>query len=683
MGGVLTRRIVIGVLLLLAAVSGANFLTSVFVGKQVDQETEQLIQSLRTVLDEKDTDLAEATKESLGNAENQLLARHDAEAAQAALPIEHERGFLDGKRAGISSSIVTLVKASMMSGDATSTVNIIDTLLEDDNIDAVKIWRPSGVEAFRDNVTIKAVNAYLGGKTFEERDAETPGTIGGERAGALQTALKSENGESTLAAELALDGESRPVMFAYHVLPNEPECQGCHGETDEPRGVLEIAVSRAELIRLEERAKAALAALDDTQKAQEEQARARAEELRLDREKESREAAEAIATAWESLSDTQNEGRIMLVALVIVVLLAAGVAMTVILKRMLSDPLSAMTATMRDLAAGNLDAAVPEREPTDEIGEMAAALHVFKDNMIENARNEAEKAERDRIREQRRMAMESLIGDFEGQVSGVLTAVNGATTTMRDTANEMTQTADQTNTQAEAVARSADSASGNVQTVAAATEELSASIAEISRQVAQSSDEAQSAAHEAEMTNQQVQSLADAATRIGEVIDLINDIAEQTNLLALNATIEAARAGDAGKGFAVVANEVKSLATQTGKATEEIGEQISGIQDATRGAVEAIQGIVKTITKVSESSAAIASAVEEQGAATQDIARNVEEAAAATTSVSENIGMVNAATEETGTAAGQVMSATANLSRQADTLQDQVQKFLKGIKEVR
>jgi len=262
------------------------------------------------------------------------------------------------------------------------------------------------------------------------------------------------------------------------------------------------------------------------------------------------------------------------------------------------------------------------------------------------------------------------------KVKGVVDVVASASTELDATARGMTGTAEEANNRSATVASASEEASTNVQTVAGAAEELASSVQEIGRQVAQSSQIAGRAVDEATRTNQTVQSLAEAAGRIGDVVSLITDIASQTNLLALNATIEAARAGEAGKGFAVVASEVKALATQTAKATEDIGTQISSIQDVTSSAVEAIASIQSTIDEISSISTAIASAVEEQGSATQEIARNVQEAAAGTQEVSANISGVSSAVSETGSSAQEVLSAAGELSEHASQLRSEIQGFL-------
>ncbi|MEO5336560.1 MAG: nitrate- and nitrite sensing domain-containing protein [Magnetospirillum sp. WYHS-4] len=364
------------------------------------------------------------------------------------------------------------------------------------------------------------------------------------------------------------------------------------------------------------------------------------------------------------------------------VLLAAAAALTAVIVRGITGPIAGMTDAMGQLARGDTSVAIPGVGRGDEIGHMAAAVQIFKDNRIAADRMAEDQRREEASKEQRRQAMERLMNVFEKGVTGVLGAVKTASTTMEGTAQGMAATAEETSRQATHVAAAAEEASTNVQTVAAATEELSASIAEISRQVNQANTIAANAASEAERTNAQVRSLADAAQKIGEVVALITDIAEQTNLLALNATIEAARAGDAGKGFAVVASEVKNLANQTARATDEIGAQIAGIQTATGDAVTAIQGISRTISDVSAAASAIAAAVEEQGAATREIARNVEEASKATTDVSSNIAGVNQAATDTGESATEVLGATRQLLHESDVLRKEVEDFLTGIKRV-
>jgi methyl-accepting chemotaxis protein len=360
--------------------------------------------------------------------------------------------------------------------------------------------------------------------------------------------------------------------------------------------------------------------------------------------------------------------------------LTVSVLFAFIIARGITKPINAMTAAMARLANKDWSTEVPAQGRRDEIGEMANAVQVFKDNGIEAERLVAEQEKERLVKEQRAQAIVKMTDEFSASVGAVVQAVAAAATEMQQSAQSLSATAEETNRQSTAVAAASEEASTNVQTVASAAEELSASIGEISRQVTQSSSIAAKAVEEVQKTNANVQGLADAAQKIGEVVSLINDIASQTNLLALNATIEAARAGEAGKGFAVVASEVKSLANQTAKATEQIGSQISSVQNATNEAVAAIQGIGKIIGEISSIATTIAAAVEEQGAATKEIARNVQQASAGTNEVSSNITGVTKAAGETGSASGQVLAAAGELSQQAEKLRMEVDNFVTKVR---
>jgi methyl-accepting chemotaxis protein len=343
-------------------------------------------------------------------------------------------------------------------------------------------------------------------------------------------------------------------------------------------------------------------------------------------------------------------------------------------------PISDMTDVMGELAGGNKAVEIPARDRADEIGEMARAVEVFKENAIEAERLALEQAKENEAKAERAQKVEELSKKFDESVTIVLNSVSSATVQMRGTAESMSSTAERTNDRSRLVAEAADGASSNVRTVASAAEELSSSISEISAQVSQSATVANRATEEAGKANETVRGLAEAAQKIGDVVNLIQDIAEQTNLLALNATIEAARAGEMGKGFAVVAGEVKSLATQTAKATQEIALQINGMQSATGETVEVIERVQKIIDEISGSATSIASAVEEQTAATQEISRNTQQVSTGMQEVTANIGEVTSATQETSEAAGHVLEASGELSKQSETLRKEVNGFLESLR---
>jgi methyl-accepting chemotaxis protein len=383
----------------------------------------------------------------------------------------------------------------------------------------------------------------------------------------------------------------------------------------------------------------------------------------------------------EALTVQKNSSLLvtMLWAMLAIGLAVAG-AVVYFTTRAIVPPITAMTGAMGKLADGDHSVAVPSSDRRDEVGRMAKAVLIFKENMIKAKELAEKEMAAQKQREARAKAIEQLTNGFDADVSQVLKTVASATTELQSTAQSMSATAEETSRQSTAVAAASEQASTNVQTVASAAEELSSSITEISRQVTQSATIAAKAMTDAEQTNQRMQGLAKSAQKIGDVVNLINEIASQTNLLALNATIEAARAGEAGKGFAVVASEVKSLATQTAKATEEIGAQIADIQNSTSAAVDAIGGISTVIGEINSITTTIASAVEEQGAATQEIARNVQQAAQGTTEVSSNIGGVTEAAASTGAAANQVLGASGELSQQSELLRSKVETFLAGVK---
>jgi methyl-accepting chemotaxis protein len=360
-----------------------------------------------------------------------------------------------------------------------------------------------------------------------------------------------------------------------------------------------------------------------------------------------------------------------------VLVVVGGIVITTLVVRNLVN----MTAAMSRLSDGDTATAIPSLESKDEIGAMAKAVQVFKENMIETERLRGEQEEMKRQAERdKRASLNKLADEFEASVKEIVQTVSAAANELQATAQSMAGTADSTSARTTAVAAASEEASSNVQTVAAATEELSASVGEIGRQATESSQIASGAVQEAERTNAQMRELSEAAQRIGDVVALITDIASQTNLLALNATIEAARAGEAGKGFAVVASEVKNLATQTAKATEEISSKIAEMQAVTNGSVEAISAIGQTIARINAIATNISVGVGEQLAATGEIANNVQQAATGTQEVTTNIVEVTQMAGETGAAASQVLSAAGELARQSGSLQSNVVDFIARVR---
>ncbi|MEQ8504182.1 MAG: methyl-accepting chemotaxis protein [Rhodospirillales bacterium] len=383
--------------------------------------------------------------------------------------------------------------------------------------------------------------------------------------------------------------------------------------------------------------------------------------------------------AQKSMDQTQQATTLLMIiggVAALVLFIAAGAAVAISITR----PVKAITATTETLAEGDWNVQIPALENKDEVGAVARALQVFKENLIRAKELEDEQRKEQDRQVERAERLANLTSTFDSSVTEVLGVVSSASTELQATAASMRGTAEQTTTQSNTVAAASEQTASSVQTVATATEELTASIGEITQQMARSSEKAGQAVSEADQVQTKVDGLVEAAQAIGQVVELINEIAEKTNLLSLNATIEAARAGEAGKGFAVVASEVKNLAAQTKRSTEEVAAHVAKIQSTTGEAASAINLIKQTIADVNEMTSAVAAAVEEQAAATQEISRNCEQAAAATQEVSSSITTVQTAANDTDGSATEVLTASEELAQRSTSLQQIVQTFLQDVR---
>jgi methyl-accepting chemotaxis protein len=479
------------------------------------------------------------------------------------------------------------------------------------------------------------------GKDFEALSAEFDAT--------LQTALQHAAGDDKLTASVK---EIGAVVEAWRGGPAARQMKLMrHPDTVNEARAIEVTGAGEELTSKLESAGAAVTAILDTN------------------------SAAASAEKTDALTTTS-----ITVILSAIVTLAASIGFFFWLSRSIGAPIRSITTTMNQLAGGDMNVAIPFADRRDEVGNMARAVEVFALNMRRNQELQAEAARDQAAKARRASEIEQLAQRFDREIEIILRALVASAETLDRTAGALDQTSTQSLEQAQQVAAAAAEASANVSTVAAATEELSASIMEISRQVSTQSGIAAQSEHSIDETTARVETLTEASTKIGDVVRLITEISNQTNLLALNATIEAARAGEAGKGFAVVANEVKSLANQTARATEEIAVQIAAIQSSTHSTADAIRAVGDQVKQMTELSGGVAAAVEEQNAATREIARNVQEASAGKAEVSQKVELVASAAEGTKGAAATVLDASHLLGKHTDNIRQVIEHFVRAIR---
>ncbi|WP_172891476.1 methyl-accepting chemotaxis protein [Cohaesibacter sp. ES.047] len=673
-------KIIATVFTLVAFVFIADTLLNQSISSSVYESTEALSEQMRSVVSQKDAQIQKLLNGLLDSkAENQhvnhALASHELKAVS-----ERKQAYLDGERYGISMSVASLVRASMLSGEAETALDQIDTLLENDQIAAINIWRDSGELAFRDNKTIEAVNRFIDAEVYEPRDAEKAVTIPSNRMKTLKQALSKNSNHESLEAEIKdEDGNTIPIAYSYFILKNDEDCQSCHDPAQPVRGILEVAVPNEELLVLRAKSEQQIGQLTKTLEAEQASLVAQSEQQKADAEAQTRDYNATMSAAKAELDSTRETASWMgLGSKIAFFLLTIGLLM-VALSRVLTRPLRNLTSAMLRIAEDDLTVEANGVNRQDEIGAMSRAVSIFKDNAA--ARRKLEQESKEHIEQQlkRQETIDALFADFRSKIQQSLETVSTHASTMQASAVALNNISSATSEQARSADEASASSAESVQTMAAASTEMTASIAEIGEQVVRTNDLVSAATDEARETDKKVAGLASAAEHIGEVISLIRDIAEQTNLLALNATIEAARAGETGKGFAVVAAEVKNLAHQTGQATKDIETRIQAIQRSSTDSMEAIRAIATKMGEISEFTTAISAAVHEQNASTSEISHNIHEAADRTQDIVGNISGVAQSAEQTMQSSHEVESASRTVADVAHDMRNVIDDFLQKV----
>lgn len=676
----LSAKIIAAIFTLVAFAFIADTLLTRTISSSVNERTEALTGKMRDIVEAKDQQIKSLLSGLLQSKEGNQELSHDLAAKELKSETEHKAAFLEGTRNGISMSVASLVSSAMMSGDAEAAVDQIDVLLENEQIAAINLWRADGELAFRDNKSIKEVNRFVESDAYDLRDEEPAIAIPANRKAVLDQALKKDSNLESLEAVLK-DEDDNPVSvtYSYFILKNDEDCQGCHDPKEQVRGVLEVAVSNEELLALRAKSETLIKELD--QKLQDEQATL-VNASNTEREKvaaQTKQYTAELDAANKSLIETREDASMMSMGSKLFFFLLTIAILAIALKKVLTKPLHHLTSVMLRLAKNDLTVEATECHRNDEIGSMSQAIAIFKDNALERQKLEQESELHLQQQQERQVRIDALLNDFRSKIQQSLETVSARADVMRQSATSLNGLSTATSERAHSVNEASSHSAENVQMMAAASTQMTSSIAEIGQQVHRTNDLVTAASDEAKQTDTKVAGLASAAEKIGEVVSLIRDISEQTNLLALNATIEAARAGDAGRGFAVVAAEVKDLAAQTGKATEDIAGRIQAIQSSTDDSVDAIRSIATKMTEISEYTTAISAAVQQQNASTNEISHNIQQAAEGTREIVTNISEVATSTEETKNSALEVENASTTVAHVATEMRDVIDDFLEKV----